>query len=97
MAWVRIDRYTPVTRLRKASQPKRSARSPGTRTTMRSWSGRLPEKAQSQGNESPPTTPKIWPATASSTSRGVGGRGWPAREAATMVSVRAVMTHCPTA
>ena len=39
MAWVRIDRYTPVTRLRKASQPKRKASTPGTSTTSASWAG----------------------------------------------------------
>ena len=59
MACVRIDRYTPVTRLRNASQPKTSASTPGTAMTNMSWIKRLSAKAQMGGNSEPPTTPKI--------------------------------------
>ena len=39
-AWVMIEKYTPVTRERNASQPKISASSPGARTTASAATGK---------------------------------------------------------
>jgi hypothetical protein len=84
-----------VTRLRKASQPKTSARRPGTRTTNRRLRNRLSEKAHIHGQSSAPTTEKICSAVASLTSASVGGIGLSARLARITASVRAVISHMP--
>ena len=97
MACVRMDKYTPVTRLRKASQPNTSASRPGTSTTMSSCKNRLSAKAHMAGNSEEPTTPKIWLPMASEISCGVGGSVWPERLRITIPSVRAYISHMPTA
>ena len=50
IAWVMIDRYTPVTRLRKVSQPTISASAPGTSTIMIAANQNMSKPCQYQGS-----------------------------------------------
>ena len=95
MACVRIDRYTPVTRLRNASQPKTNANSPGTSTTKASCSTKLSAKAQISGKSLLPTTPNIWLPMPAVISSGVGGRTPSDSELTTIRRVRSYISHMP--
>src|ERR1700761_6199073 len=50
-AWVMIDRYTPVTRERNASQPNTIASTPGTSMTMAAANQKWLKPYQYQGGE----------------------------------------------
>ena len=50
MACVMIDRYTPVTRDRKANQPNTKASDPGTSSTMTAAKGNQSKPCQNQGS-----------------------------------------------
>jgi hypothetical protein len=50
IAWVMIERYTPVTRERKASQPKTTASRPGTKITIAAAQAKWSNPHQNQGN-----------------------------------------------
>ena len=50
-AWVMIERYTPVTRDRKANHPNTSASRPGTSATMASAIEKWLKPCQNQGRD----------------------------------------------
>jgi hypothetical protein len=57
IAWVMMEKYTPLMRERKAKKPNTSANRPGTRTTSAALHRKYSDPVQNQGRPSSPGTP----------------------------------------